>query len=606
MMTRLAILFVPLVFSLQGCGHSESEETEPLPSLEMSWTDRSAHGGDIRGVAWRESNIFATRSGTVFQFDETQSTWVDTGAAGDSLLLNADGYIFTDHGFRLAPGDHQWHALGFESDLWLGENGLTLYGVGASDSALEVSHDHGETWSPLPEAPGPVVSVLEKSGDILVSVGGNDPRLWQLASGTNSWAQLPLQAMGDLAALSDGSLLLVGGESGQNAWWSADGQSWSALGIPEPASFTALVLAGYDAADNPLIAADHYLYRVLPGGAVELLLEHPDSFLIRQARVDATGKYLLAGRNGIWEVSEDDSGATVEQQIGIKGDYVERVFRVGDAMYGAIVPSTGIAFWSQRVDFGNSWDRELFESSIVHDVVELPNGDLLLATSNSAQADSGELFLWRTDGTLERVLTDATPLLSVAVDDQGTWYVASRTGAGADTYHVRYSADAGASWQSAGLDESSSYELASYCGRTYAVSNQGLFELQPGNTNPVNDESLPSGLVGVAANADVMMVHTDSQVWMRQWCNGGYEPVSLPGNYTLLDAAVSFDEIWLLTSSGGLYLPPQPADAGWHVFTDEMPTGNVRDISIGAYGSVWVRIEGQGMYSGSKVFELAD
>lgn len=175
-------------------------------------------------------------------------------------------------------------------------------------------------------------------------------------------------------------------------------------------------------------------------------------------------------QNRSYLARSEDLGNSWEKVTLDKGiTYPRTLFEASDgALYlGASVEARTSPFWSSGDD-GKTW-TELGsgvlpnrQAQAVWDIVELPNGNLLLATDSLANDPTKEnpaLFEWDGKNLRESARLPGLGVLSLAIDDQGTLYAATEESAEHDDpdlagqAHVFRSMDGGLTWEDTGLLE---------------------------------------------------------------------------------------------------------------------------------------------------------
>lgn len=591
---------------LAACGGSDDSAPTKGPlaapvtaSISVEWTERTAFGGLVEDLARRDGELFAgVEDGDVRRFDEATGSWETTEAKGWQLVETADGYIFTDLGFRLAPGSDDWEELDFKGTLWLGEDGRSLFRRGEERSHVIVSRDNGQTWQSLPEVPGRYFALQEFKGSLYAAVYQPQAGLWRLEQGAVDWEGALLdESVSELAITPHGLLLALGSA---HAYWSADGNAWYSILTPEGFDDLSVTVAGHDYAGNPLLADWNSIYRVDSGGELERVVTHEESFDIRSAVMPDPSGILIGSFNGLWEITSGSDWVS-ERQVGVPGDYIQRVFHLADGTYAAKGAGPGMAMWARFDPASNAWIRQAFTENTVQDVAVLADGSQLLATTLSYEPQYGALFRWSGHGMDPERLYSGAEVVSVAVDGNGRWFIALGTDAFPEKpdYRVMMSLDEGETWSDSGLESSGARELASYCGSVAAVGPDGMHYISADSSNWTRSSYFPSGLSGVATRDNQVIIHSESRLWRRSGCNDDFEAVPLPENMDLNQVALARDgDIWATTSEGGILLAPEEDE--WKRFSDALPKGELDHVSVDDNGTVWTRVVGKGVWSGDR------
>lgn len=581
--------------------HENSVRPPPAPMsatpVPMEWTLHPALGGMIHDLAYREHELFVIADDAAFRFDGIESAWSIADIDGSAFTTTADGYIYTNAGYRLTPGEHEWQKLAASGTLWLGEDGRTLYRPGENDGLL-VSHDNAQTWNALPALPGGFRDIQEFNGELHAVVYETEQRLWRLAD--TAWQPLAdLEGLRELAVTPDGVLVALG----RDAMLSTNGTDWTAVSGETFRFPSEINHVGTDGEGNPLFDYLGTLFRIDDTRAFRPVVTARNPAYVQRIAVPDTSHYLVGAMNGLWEVTTSD-GQTGERLIGVPGDRIARLFHLASGTYASKNTGPGMSTWARFEPSGNAWIPQTLTENSVRDVVVLPNGDQLLATVYSLEAGYGALFRWSVDdGDIERLYT-GPEIVAVAVDNQGRWLLAEGAGipaegedSGANDYRVLVSIDQGTTWEDSGLDASGEHELVSYCDAVFAVGADGVHLMTTEAAGWKQLSQFPGAISGTATREKALALHTRDRLWWKTDCDDNFLEVALPAGTQLHDVALdATGGIWATTGDGGIHLAP--GENSWRRFGAELPEGERRHLSIDDNGTVWIRVAGSGIWSG--------
>lgn len=175
-----------------------------------------------------------------------------------------------------------------------------------------------------------------------------------------------------------------------------------------------------------------------------------------------------------------------------------------------------------------------------------------------------------------------------------------RIAAGGDDHLVLHSANEGNTWSESRRDAEGPQNLVSNCGNTYAAGTAGLRAYDADGGEWTRLASADFEFVGAGAHDTQMLLYSQSRLWKRESCSKKFEPVPLPEKTELVEVALDWNGgIWATTQAGGIYLAPGQQE--WQWFSKDLPEGDLRHVSVDANGTVWVRVLGEGMFSGDRI-----